>query len=89
MKIEKNKHYKLHMNLHGRREDYKGKVLEVNGPEFRFETEDDNLCRALTLKQEDIIKIKEIPEPKKEGKIHRISNKKQFTNLRETEKPEF
>ena len=89
MEIEKNKHYKLKLNLHGRIEYYQGKVLEINGNEFRFETEDDNACRALTIHKKDIIYANEIPAPKKENKTFKISSRKKFTNLKPSDEPDF
>jgi len=89
MKIEKDKHYILKVNLFGRIEKYAGQVLSVDKNEFRFETEEDNKCRALTLRQKDIIYSKEIPKPKKVDKIHKISTKKKFANLKPSLHPEF
>lgn len=87
-KLEKNKHYKLKMNLFGRIEEYEGTVQSLGEDEFRFETNDDNTCRALTLRYKDIIYSKEIEKPKEEI-IHKISNKKKFTNLKPSPIPEF
>lgn len=89
MKIETEKYYSLKMNLSGREIDYLGKVIEVGSKEFRLETEAHRKCRALTLKISDIISIKEIPEPKKEEKTFKISNKKQFENLKPSVEPDF
>lgn len=88
-KLETNKHYKLEVNLFGRVEKYTGKILKVDGKEIRFETEDDNQCRALTIHDKDIIYSKEINEPKKVKKVHRISNKRKYTNLKPVETPDF
>lgn len=89
MELQKNKHYKLKLNLHGRIEEYEGKVLEINSNEFRFETEDDNACRALTLHKKDIIHSKEISAPEKENKTFKISTRKKFTNLKPSDEPDF
>ena len=88
MKIEKGKFYKLKINLFGRIEEYEGKVQSITPTEFRLDTEDDNQCRALTLRQKDIIYAKEIIPDKKEI-IHKISNRKKFTDLRQPDIPEF
>lgn len=88
MKLLVGKHYKLRVNLYGRIEEYRGIVLSVSSNEFRFETEDDNMCRALTLRKSEVVWSKEI-DLKKEDKTHFISSKKQFHNLKESVKPEF
>ncbi len=88
MKLRVGKHYRLKVNLFGRHEEYEGKVLSIEEDEFRFETEDDNKCRALTLKFSEVVYFREI-ECKREDKTHFISNKKKFKNLKESVKPEF
>jgi len=80
--------YKLKVNLCGRIEEYKGRVLSAIKDEFRFETEDDNTCRALTLRNSEVVYCREI-ECKKEDKTYKISNKKRFTNLKPSIHPEF
>jgi len=90
MKIQTKKHYNLKMNIFGRDVEYTGKVLEVKNGEFRLETEEDNGCRALTLKEKDILFCEEIPEPKKEEKIWKIrKNKAQDYELKPSVEPDF
>lgn len=86
--LEVGKHYKLKVNIFGRIEEYEGKIQSIKDDEFRFETENDNTCRALTLRQKDIIYSKEIIPEKKEV-IHKISNKKKFTDLKQPDLPKF
>jgi len=83
------KHYKLKMNLSGRIVYYIGKIIKSNEKEFRLETNSHKCERALTLKNKDILSIKEIPELKKEEKVFKISKKKQFENLKPSVEPEF
>ena len=67
-----------------------GKILEIKNGEFRLETEEDNGCRALTLKEKDIISGKEIPEPKKEEKTWIIrKTKAQDYELKPSVEPDF
>ncbi|MDA3837270.1 MAG: hypothetical protein PF542_06640 [Nanoarchaeota archaeon] len=87
-KIEKSKHYKLKVNVFGRIEEYEGKVIDTTPHEFRFETEEDNACRALTLKIKNITFAEEF-QPKKEQKVYKISTKKKYTNLKAADLPEF
>lgn len=87
-KLEENKFYKIKMNIFGRCEEYEGKVKSLNNTEFRLETDNDNQCRALTLRQKDIIYAKEI-HPQKKEKTHKISNKKKFKNLKQPDLPKF
>lgn len=86
--LEKNKHYKLKVNLYGRIEEYTGLVLDTNKESIRLETDDDIACNALRLNHKDIFYAKEV-ECKKVQKIHKISNKKKFENLKESIHPEF
>jgi len=83
------KHYKLKMNLSGRIVYYIGKVIKSNEKEFRLETNSHKCERALTLKNKDIISIKEIPEPEREEKVFKISKKKQFKDLKPSVEPDF
>lgn len=89
MNLEENKYYKIKINLFGREETYEGKVLSKNKYEFRFETNENCSCRALTLKIKDIIFIKEISKPEKKEVIFKISNKKKFTDLKKSDEPDF
>lgn len=89
MNLTAGKHYKLKVNLYGRIEEYEGRVLSVSKNEFRFETEDDNTCRALTLRNSEVVYSREIKCPIKEEKIHKISSKKKFKDLKESLHPEF
>ena len=90
MKIQTKKHYNFKMNIFGRDIDYTGKILEIKNGEFRLETEEDNGCRALTLKEKDIISGKEIPEPKKEEKTWIIrKTKAQDYELKPSVEPDF
>ena len=89
MKPTPGKHYSLKMNLSGRIVYYTGKVIQIDKKEFRLETNSHKGCRALTLKEKDIISIKEIPEPEREEKVFKISKKKQFKDLKPSVEPDF
>ena len=88
MKLKENKFYIIKLNLNGRIEEYKGKVQSIEKDEFRFETENDNLCRALTLNFKDLVYSKKYTQEKKD-KTFKISQKKQFKNLKKSPEPEF
>jgi len=87
--LEIGKCYKLRVNLYGRIEEYEGRVLSVGKDEIRFETEDDNTCRALTLRNDEVIYSKEVECLEKINSVHKISSKKKFKDLKESVKPEF
>lgn len=63
MKLEKNKHYKLKVNVHGRIIDYEGRILDVKSPNFYIRTGED--CKV-ELKLKNIIYFEKLPTPKKD-----------------------
>ncbi len=89
MKLESGKYYKIKMNLSGREVSYIGKVLEIKKGEFRLETKSHYCERALTLREKDILSIKEVPEPEKQEKVFKISKNKKFTDLKPPVEPDF
>lgn len=88
-KFEVGKYYKIKVNMFGRIEDYEGKISSIYKDEFRFESDENHTCCALTIRNSEVVSSKEIDNPEKIEKIHMISSKKKFTNLKESVHPEF
>lgn len=87
MKIEKNKHYKIKINHFGRELTYEGNISYLEKGEFGLKIKEES-C-PLQFNTKDIIFAKETEKPKEENKIFKISNKKQFTNLKRSTEPDF
>lgn len=73
MTLEKNKYYKLKVNVHGKIIDYEGIILDVKSLNFYIRTDED--CK-IKLRLKDITYFEELPTPKKEVPTIIIRKKK-------------
>jgi len=84
-KLQKEKYYKITLNIFGRILTYAGKVTYLENEEFGLKTQEES-C-PLQFKTKDILSIEKTSPQKQKEKIFKLNSKKQFKNLKPSEKP--